>query len=391
MPLVIKMTAPSTRRKNRYKRNKEEKDIIEYQKNLPLYYTTHSLMGIGWATWFWLCGARGRGKSFAVLDTYLSYCKKYGQENCKCYYFRISDLSVKSMLANKGAKTIDAVLKRKYDLDLTTKSNRLFNRGKPLIDFYALVSAAKTGKGVAEYDPDFLNKRPIDPKTGKPIKRFIFTIIDEFQMAEGVERRSVGNPVAQYKIFIENILRDQEQLDYRAVMNFGCANAVSECSDFLAQLCGYIPEKPGRVMLKRKHMVIDNIINSEAYLEKRKRSVGADIMDYDEDANYTNVVKRDLETLMPKDKHLVRVTNLIKFSKEPRDWFCIYDGKVIRKYNNETVNKNIVLAMKRYLDTNFYEDIVKSVIERYDARAFLYADLISQATFSAQLKLIKAR
>jgi hypothetical protein len=358
-------------------------------KKLGLYYTTQSLLGINWWTWAWIIGARGRGKSFSVLDTVLSYQKKYGAENVKCYYFRISDLSVKAMLANKARKAIDALLVRKYNLELTTKAYTVYNRGKAIIDFYALVSAAKTGKGVAEYDPEFLNNRPIDPKTGKKVKRFIFMIIDEFMMAEGLEKRSVGNPVEQFKIFVENILRDQEQLDYPAVRIFGCANAVSECSDFLAQLANFIPEKPGRFKLKRKHMIVDNIINSEAYLEKRKKSISADILDYENDSNYTNVVKRDLDTLMKKNRKLVRVTSLIKFDKDPSHWYCLWDGKIIKKYNGQRVNKSLVLSMKRYLDENFYEQRVKAIFEMYDARAFLYSDLISQATFTSELKLIK--
>lgn len=357
---------------------------------LGLYYTTQSLLGIPGITWVWLCGSRGRGKSFAVLETYLQFVKKYGQENCKCYYFRISDLSIKAMLANKGAKAIDAMLVRKYDLEITTRANTLYNKGKPLIYFYPLVSAAKAGKGVAEYDPDFLGKRPLR-KNGKRIKRFIFIIIDEFQMADGVERKSVGNPVDQFKIYIENILRDQEQLDYSAVKIFGCANAVSECSDFLAQLAGFIPERPGRFILRRKRMIVDNIPNSEAYLEKRKRSIGADIMNYEEDANYTNIVKRDLETLMPKGYRLRKVTHLLKFSKDPQDWFCLYDGKIIRRYRKETLAKGLTIAMKRYLDEKYNMDVVKNVIERFDARDFMYSDLISQATFAAKLKEIKPK
>lgn len=357
---------------------------------LGLYYTTKSLLGIPGINWYWLCGSRGRGKSFAVLETYLQHVKKYGQENCKCYYFRISDLSVKAMLANKGAKAIDAMLVRKYDLEITTRANTLYNKGKPLIYFYPLVSAAKAGKGVAEYDPEFLGNRPLR-KNGKPIKRFIFVIIDEFQMAEGVERKSIGNPVDQFKIYLENILRDQEQLDYSAVKIFGCANAVSECSDFLAQLAGFIPERPGRFILRRKRMIVDNIPNSEAYLEKRKKSIGADIMNYEEDANYTNVVKRDLETLIPKGHRLRRVTALLKFSKDPIDWFCIYDGNVIRRYRKETLNKNLTISMKRYLDERYNPDIVKTIIERFDVRSFMFSDLISQATFAAKLKEIKPK
>lgn len=358
-------------------------------KQLGLYYTTQSLLGINWWTWAWIIGARGRGKSFSVLDTVLSYQNKYGAENVKCYYFRISDLSIKAMLANKARKAIDALLVRKYNLELTTKAYTVYNRGKPIIDFYALVSAAKAGKGVAEYDPDFLNKRPIDPKTGKKIKRFIFMIIDEFMMAEGLEKRSIGNPVEQFKIFVENILRDQEQLEYPAVRIFGCANAVSECSDFLAQLANFIPERPGRFKLKRKHMIVDNIINSEAYLEKRKKSISADILDYNNDSNYTNVVKRDLESLMKKNRKLIRVTWIIKFDKDPSRWFCLWDGKVIKKYNGQRVSKDKILSMKRYLDSNFHPDLVKNIFDMYDARAFLYSDLISQATFTAELKLIK--
>ena len=33
----------------------------------------------------------------------------------------------------------------------------------------------------------------------------------------------------------------------------------------------------------------------------------------------------------------------------------------------------------------------KAVLERFDARAFKFADLISQATFAAKLKMIKAK
>ena len=359
----------------------------KFKKNKSLYYTTQSLMGIDWWTWAWICGSRGRGKSYAVMDTVLSYIKRYGYENVKCYYFRISDLSIKKMLENKARKAIDALLIRKYDLQLSCKANTIYDRGHPIIDFYPLVSAAKQGKGVAEYDPEFLNNRPIDKRTGKPIKRFIFIIIDEFMMAEGIEKKSVGNPVEQFKIYIENILRDQERMDYPAVRIFGCANAVSECSDCLAQLAGFIPEQPGRYKLKRKHMIIDNVPNSQAYIDKRKKSYGADIMDYEEDSNYTNIIKRDLATLMPKGKRLCKPTSIIKFNKDPKKWFTIWDGNIIRRFNNQTCNN--VIAMKRYLDSFFDQDLAKSVIERYDARAFQYADLISQATFAAELKLIK--
>ena len=359
------------------------RQLYQYKESLPLYYTTQSLMGIDWWTYAWLVGARGRGKSFGAMETVLSFMKKYGEENVKCYYFRISDSSVQAMLQNKARKCIDPILVRKYNLDITTKASTVYNRGKPIIDFYALVSAAKKGKGVADYDPDFLNKRPAG------VKRYIFVILDEFMIAENLEKKPVGNPVEQFKIYMENILRDQERLDYPAVRVFACANSVSECSDFLAQLAGFIPERPGRFKLKRKHMIVDNIPNSKLYLEKRKKSYNADIMDYENDSNYTNVIKRDLETLKPKSKRLNKPTAIIKFSKNPDNWFVIWDGNIIKKYNNQSCN--LIIPMKRYLDSLFDEELVKNIIQRYDARSFLFNDLISQATFAANLKIIKAK
>lgn len=344
-----------------------------------MYYTLRSLLGHQ-MTWHWIIGARGRGKSFAVLDTALNFCKKYGQENVKIYYFRISDLSIKSMLANQGAKCIDALLVRKYNLDLSVHANCLYNNDKPLITFYPLVSAAKVGKGLAEYDPDFLDGVH---------HRYIFIIIDEFMMADGLEKKSVGNPVDQFLIYIENILRDQQRLDYPAVKVFGCANAVSECSDFLAQLVGFIPEKPGRYRLKRKHCIVDMITSTQEYLDKRKKSYSADVQDYDNDSNYTNIVKRDIETLIPKGTKLNKVTGIIKFSKNPAKWFTIWDSNIIRRYNNQTFKKEQVIAMRRYLDEEYNQPLVQYIFDRYDARSFMYADMISQATFAAELKLIK--
>lgn len=354
-----------------------------------LYYTTRSLMGIDWWWIAWIIGQRGAGKSVATVDTPLSFQQRYGIENVKIYYFRLSDLSVKTMLENKGAKAIDPILITKYKMQISVKGNTLYNHGKPCITFYPLVSAAKRGKGIAEYDPDFLNNRPIDPKTGEPVKRFIFLILDEFMMAEGVEKRSVGNPVDQFKIYLENILRDQERMPYPAVRCFACANAVSDCSDFLAQIAGFIPEKHGRFPLKRKHMIVDNLPVTEKYLEKRKRSYSSDVMDYENDANYTNNIKRDLETLIPKSRQLNVPTCIIKFKKDPAEWYTIWDGKIIRRWNGQHC-KNVI-PMIRYLDEVFDEERAKSVIERYDARAFKFADLISQATFAAKLKMIKAK
>ena len=112
----------------------------EYHKatkadKMGLYYTTQSAMGIPWWTWLWMIGARGRGKSYAAMKTVLDFVRQYGQENVKCYYFRISDLSVKAMLADSGRKAVDAKLVRDYKLNLSTHGYSLYNNDKPFIDF----------------------------------------------------------------------------------------------------------------------------------------------------------------------------------------------------------------------------------------------------------------
>lgn len=376
---------------NKIKKIQEEDK--EYKSNkLGLYLTPHALMGYHGYIHNLLLGSRGRGKSVISLDAPIAAKKKYGYENVKIFYFRLSDSSVKAMMANKAQKAIDPILIRKYDLEITTKANTVYDHGKPLIEFYSLTTAGKVGKGVNLYDANYFNDRPIG-KNGKPIKRFIYLILDEFLMAEGIEKKTVGNPVDQWKIYLESILRDQEKLDYDAVKIFYLANAVSECANFIGQLFDYIPT-PGDFGIKkltRKHCLIWNIPNSDAYIEKRKNSYTADIMNYENDPNYTNIVMRDLETIKPKSTRIVRVTNVIMFSKYPSDWYCIYDDKYIRKYRKEQVNKSKFIAMTRHLDNNFNSDLVKNIFERYDARAFMYADLISQASFGAKMKELKAK
>ena len=375
---------------------KEKQEIDKYKKaeKLGLYLTPHAIMGYHNVTDFVILGSRGRGKSVISLDAPISYKKKYGYENVKIYYFRVSDLSVKAMLANNGKGAVDPILVNKYGLELNKKKkfpNTLFDGDKPLIEFYPLVSAAKVGKGVNMYDADFLNKRPIDPRTGKPIKRFIFIIIDEFLMAEGVERKSVGEPVEQFKIYRENILRDQERLEYDAVRIFYLANAVSECAPFMGTLFNFIP-KPGDFGIKkltRRHCIVWNVPNSQAYIEKRKKSYNSDIIDFDNDPNYTNIVKRDLDLVKPKQVRLHKATYVIMFSKYESDWFTVYDGKYIRAYRKERLKKEYYIPMIRHLDATYNQDIVRQIFDRYDARGFMYCDIISQASFGAKMKALK--
>lgn len=360
-----------------------------------LYITSHPMMGYDKNfVHFIFSGARGRGKSVLALDAPIASCKKYGYENNKIYFFRLSDLSVKSLLANGANKLIDPLLVQKYDMEISKKGNTVFDHGKKLIEVYALASAPKT-KGLALYDANFLNDRPINPKTGKPIKRFIWLILDEFQMAEGLEKQSAAtrSTATLWKMYTEIICRDQQFLDYPAVRCIYLANNVAECSTFTAEMFGFYPPAAdfGIIKARRKNAVFFNVPNSEEYVAKRKRGIMGSITNFDDDSNYSNEIRMDFSQIKPRKTRLVKVTALIKFTKQPSDWFCIYDGKCVRRYHNEAVNKSLIISMRRHIDEIFLDKAVKNVYDLYDAKALTYADVISLATFRAKMKELRAK
>lgn len=366
------------------KKAKETKDFLYLTTNMPFSYQGISN--------FVFTAVRGIGKSVISVETAIILKRKYGYENVKCYYFRLTDQSIKAMLANKAEKAIDPYLINKYDLDITCKGNIVYDHGKTLIEFYPLVSAGSKGKGVNLYDCNFFSNRP-NGNNGKPIKRFVVTIWDEFLMAEGVEKKSVGDPVAQYKIYMEAILRDAERLPYNAVYNYFLANSVSECAPITGALFNYIPKPDNHriVKLTRKHAIFWNVPVTRQYLEKRKKSYNSDIMDYENDPNYTNVIEKDLQLIKKKSVRLIRLTNVIKFSTMRTDWFAVYDNLYIRRYRGEGFKRDKVIAMKRYLDEMFSQEVANNVIERYDNRNFMFADIMSMSMFQAKLKQIKTK
>ena len=359
---------------------KERKKAI-----LGLYLNTNWIFSYNGFTDFVLTSVRGIGKTVIGMEIIIQLIRKYGAENVKAYYFRINDNSIKALL--KPDKAVDPYLIDKYDMDITIKGNKVFNHGKPLYEAYPLVSAASIGKGVNLYDCNYFNGCH---QGGK--KKFIVTIWDEFMQDDGVGRKSVGDPVKQYRIYKEALLRDQEVLDYNAVYNILLANNVSECANVTGQLYNYIPNPNNykRVKLTRKRTVFWNVEVTKAYKEKRAKSYNANMMDYNDDPNYAKV-ERDLSMIKPKKTQIHKVTQLIMFSKQKSDWFCIYDGKYIRKYHGETVNKNRIVTMRRHNDKVFNPELVQNIFDLYDSMCYIYCDIISMASFQARMRELKAK
>lgn len=363
---------------------------IRKKAELGLYLNTNHVFSLNnkGITDFIYTAVRGIGKSVISVETAIILKRKYGYDNVKCFYFRLTDLSIKQMLANNAEKAIDPYLVSKYNLQIKCKGNKVYDGDKVLIEFYPLVSAGSKGKGVNLYDCNFFSYHK-DKK-----KKFIVTIWDEFLMADGIEKKSVGDPVEQYKIYKEAILRDAEKIEeYNAVYNFLLANNVSECASVTGALYNFIPNLNNnkRTYLTRKSAMFWNVPITTAYKDKRKRSYNSNIMDYENDPNYAKV-ERDLSLIMKKNTRLHKVTALYKFDKTNKQkWFCLYDGKIIRQYKGETLNKNLMVPMKRYLDEIYNVDFVNNVFERFDARDFQFANLMSFALFQSQLKLLKAK
>lgn len=368
--------------------------LKKLKKPLGLYLSAQPFNGYGKEyVHFIIAGARGRGKSVISLDAPIASCEKYGYENNKIFYFRLSDMSVKKLLANNADNLVDPLLVDKYKMSISRKGNIVYNHGKKLLEVYSLVSAPKN-KGIALYDYNFLNNRPIDPKTGKPIKRFIWLILDEFQIAEGLEKNSIANKstAALFKIYTETILRDQQFLDYPAVRAYYLANNVSECSSFTTEMWGYyMPPGKNIVKCRRKNAVFINVPNSKAYIDKRKSSITGSITDFENDSNYSNQIQMDMSMIKPRKTRIRKVTALIKFSKNPNDWYCVYDDKYIKRYNNQTVSKELVIPMMRHLDNTFMQERRDQIFDLYDFQHFMYCDVATLANFRARMKELKLK
>ena len=88
-----------------------------------LYLTTNLPFSYQGISNFVYTAVRGIGKSVISVETAIILKRKYGYENVKCFYFRLTDQSVKTMLQNKAQKAIDPYLIAKYNLDITCKNN----------------------------------------------------------------------------------------------------------------------------------------------------------------------------------------------------------------------------------------------------------------------------
>lgn len=352
-------------------KNREEK--MKKLQNRE-WYLLRSILGNTWAFLFFLIGGRERGKSYAVTDCYVDQFVRYGRP---FYWLRLEAESAKKLLTNNAEKLVDPDLRRKYKLELWTHGDAVYNvkrneKGKivqkKLMCRVLALSTFYNDKGSGFFDKDFLN----DPNMWYNI------CLDEMNR-EKSQKKSF-DIVYAFVNELENLVRStKERLRIICI-----GNLLDEISDLLCCL-NFIPEKPGIYKIRKKRAIIHYIENTEAYKKRREGTV-ADLLT-PEASTFANEIKVDA-SLVYKGR-CVKPTYIIKFSKSKDDWFTMWDGKVIHKYNNEKISN--VIPMKPYLDELFNTKTRDTVFTAFDSRVFYYKDLITFKRFQGALSLLRPR
>ena len=345
-----------------FKKGRQEINRAQKKRSLARFYNVNSMCGNDWSIFRIIIGARMSGKSYSVTERMCNLKKKLG-DNCKCYWLRISDLSTKQLLSNKASKLVDADLVRKYQLELTTKGNVVFNHGKSFCEVYPLSSFGKM-KGLAFFDKDYQGK--------------YFIALDEFQLEIG-ERRTSFDILYNFIGMLENIARTTKN----NIEVWLLGNNLQEASEILKAF-NFIPQEYGRYYLRRKRCIIDYIEPSDDYLKDRKGSI-ADLLGGSEMSNFTNEMEKDFR-LISKEK-LIKPQAIIKFGKNKDSWYTLWNSNLIKRYNGQ--NCPNVIAMRPYISQLFSMERRQNIIDMYDMEAFKYATLVDKTYFESDLKKIR--
>ena len=354
--------------------------IKQAKKKQSEWYNLRPVLGhASWGCIFYLLlGGREAGKSYSVTNFFVD---QYKNKGIPFTWLRLTEAASRKLLQNNAEKLVDPDIRRKYNLDLITSGNNVYEvikRSEPdknghtkviekklMARVYA-ISTFYNDKG-SIFDKDFLN----DPNMRYNIA------IDEFQREEG--EKNTFDITYSLVNQLENLVRSTKE----RTKIFFLGNTLEESSDILCAF-NFIPETWGIFKIKSKRAVIHNIAPTEAYLKRRKGTI-ADIL-LPKASTFTNKIDTD-NTLINKSR-LIEPKYVVKFKKDPSTWFTIWNDNIIAKYNGE---KKQVLAMRPYLDQAFNIEIQKNIIAQFDSRSFQYQNLITFKQFQKQLLLLKPR
>lgn len=338
------------------------------------WYSLRSLLGNDWAIFYMLLGGREVGKSYAATNLFTGQWK---YKRRPFTWLRLTDTSQKKLLANNAEKLIDPDIRRKYDIELETKGDGVYeviktikgghttSKEKLLMARVLALSTFYNDKGSGLFDKDFLN----DPNM------YYNVCLDEMNREKN-ERKSF-DIVYAFTNQLENLVRSTK----RRMRVLCIGNTLEEASDILCAF-NFIPETFGRYYLRKKRAVIDYMEPTQAYLERRKGTV-ADIL-MPTASTFTN--KIDVDSTLVTKARLIKPVCVIKFNKDTR--FTVWNSNIIAQWNGELAP---VIPMRPYLDELYSLDKVNAVISIYDARAYLFHNLITQKLFTKELELLKPR
>lgn len=343
------------------------------------WYNLRPILGCAnWALFYILLGGREVGKSYSVTNFFVD---QFVNKGIPFTWLRLTEAQTRKLLQNNAEKLVDPDLRRKYNLDLTTSGNNVYQvtkRSEPdkngktkilekklMARVYA-ISTFYSDKG-SIFDKDFLN----DPNMRYNIA------IDEFEREKG--EKNTFDITYSLVNQLENLVRSTKE----RCKIFFLGNTLEDASDILCAF-NFIPEEFGIFKLKSKRCVIHNIEPTDAYKKRRKGTI-ADIL-MPQASTFTNKIDTD-KTLINK-KPLVTPNYIIKFTKDKKDWFTVWDGNIISKYNGE---RKTVIAMRPYLDEVFNTDVQKNMITLFDTRSFQFRNLITFKQFQNCMELLKPR
>lgn len=350
------------------------------------WYTINSLFGNDWARWFLLLGGREAGKSYAVMR-WAVINKLRRPDSFKFYWFRLTDASQKKLLAGGGTDFIDPDLQKKFGVKTLTKGNkictykettRINKNGREVtektdIKEFARVMSCSTfynDKGVGYFDSSYEGE--------------YLVVLDEMNR-EGCEANRF-DIVYAFCNQLENVLRSTKN-KVRVVC---IGNTLDEAGDILSAF-NFIPDTFGRYKLHKNHnhkfdAIIDYIRPNEQYLKRRKDALANELAG--DSSTFTNEVEIDRSLLVNKRK-CNKPTAIIKFAKTPKSWYTVWNGNIIKQYNNENLSN--VIAMSQYLDEVYNRDLMRGVIDRFDARAYLFTDIATFKRFQKSLRTMKRK
>ena len=356
------------------------KQIIQKEKQKQSeWYNLRPILGhANWAIFYLLLGGREVGKSYSVTNFFVD---QYKNKGIPFTWLRLTEAASRKLLQNNAEKLVDPDLRRKYNLDLVTSGNNVYEvtkRSEPdkngktkilekklMARVYA-ISTFYNDKG-SIFDKDFLKD---------PNMRFNIAI-DEFERESG--EKNTFDITYSLVNQLENLVRSTKD----RLKIFFLGNTLEESSDILCAF-NFIPESFGIFKLKKKRAVIHNIAPTEAYKARRAGTI-ADIL-MPKASTFTNQINTDT-TLITKQR-LYTPSYIIKFRKDPSSWFTVWDNNIVRKYKGE---KKPVKAMRPYLDEQFSVDIQKNIILQFDTRCFMFSNLITFKEFQKHVTLLKPR